>query len=41
MCNSYLPEPLLVQFVGLAYQGKDIVFGFIIKCIVAYGILAP
>jgi hypothetical protein len=30
-----------VQFIGLAYQGKDIVFGFIIEYIVASGILAP
>ncbi len=26
--------------VGLAYQGKDIVFRFVIEYIVAYGVLA-
>jgi hypothetical protein len=30
-----------LHFIGLAYQGKGIVFRFIIEYIVAYGILAP
>ncbi len=32
---------LSCPFVGLAYQGKDIVFRFNIQCIIAEGILAP
>jgi hypothetical protein len=33
MCNTYLQGSgtLLVHFVGLAYQGKDIVFRLIIE----------
>jgi len=33
ICNTYLQGPgtLLVHFVGLAYQGKDIVFRLIIE----------
>ncbi len=33
-------SPFVGCFVGLAFQGKDIVFRFIIEYIVAYGILA-
>jgi hypothetical protein len=37
MCNTYLQGlgTLLVHFVGLAYQGKDLVFRLIIEYIVA------
>jgi hypothetical protein len=36
-----LPVIQLCGFVGLAYQGNNIVFRFIIEYIVAQGILAP
>ncbi len=34
MCNVYRPgsSTLLVHSFGIAYQGKDIVFRFIIEC---------
>jgi hypothetical protein len=37
----FILSSLFGSFVGLAYQGKDLVFRFIIEYIVAWWILAP